>query len=362
MAMSPRAYHAIDTTGLPAHRYTDRRTDDLAVTLAAPKSDVPIPPPAEGGWGYVPEWGWGNFPPGTPPAPEPEPPDQVVVFEDMFRDGKLDQSKWFTRYIYTGPDGPGTLDYLNDEWQRFRETGNHVFDAGGLCLAALPPAAPPPDTNGGNWYPSGMLRSKELFDLASGDEFYFECNAKVPRGKGVWPAFWLAADAQIPNDLLTVRWPPEIDIMEIVNNAGEDTTYMLGARCQVLNWDTNPQKYSFTEVAEGYNGDFSVWYAPFDFADDFHQFGLYYKRPNFTIYCDRSLIVSGVYDWVWDDGTPAPPAHILCNLAIGGSWAGRYGVDDSAFPQALQVDYIRVYAKHAMTLPQGQIGRDYEVT
>jgi hypothetical protein len=36
---------------------------------------------------------------------------------------------------------------------------------------------------------------------------------------------------------------------------------------------------------------------------------------------------------------------VLVNLAIGGSWAGKFGIDDSAFPQALEVDYIRVYQK-----------------
>jgi beta-glucanase (GH16 family) len=361
---------------LPFGRQQQQRRGASASRGGGRATEIPgaTPPPAEGGWGYIPEWGWGNFAPRTAPpdggggeqppdteqppdggggGPDPT-PEPGAVFEDTFRAGSLDQQKWFTRYIYNGPDGPGTLDYLNDEWERYRETGNHVLSNNGLALTSLP--------HNGDFWPSGAIRSKSLFDLASGEEFYFECRGKMPRGKGIWTAFWLSADARSPNNVDTVRWPPEIDVMEIVNNAAEDTTSMLGARCQVRDWNSNPQKYEFTETCEGYNGQFSVWYAPFDFADDYHLFGLHYKRPNFTIYCDRSLIVSGVYDWVWDDGSPAPPAHILTNLAIGGGWAGRYGIDESAFPQSFDVDYIRVYSSVTGNLPQAQIGKDYRVT
>jgi beta-glucanase (GH16 family) len=340
-------------------------------------TDIPgaTPPPAEGGWGYIPEWGWGNFPPQSAPPngggggeqpPDPgngggeQPPDPGtepgVIFEDTFRGGGLDQGKWWTRYIYGGPDGPGTLDYLNDEVERFRETGNHKFDNNGLHLTAEPRS----DQLGG-LYPSGMVRSKSLFDLASGEEFYFECRAKVPAGQGIWPAFWLSSDAREPGVMETALWPPEIDIMEIVNNGVEDTTTMLGCRCQVNDWNSNPQKYEGQEADQNFNWEYTVWYAPFDFAHDYHLFGLHYKRPNFTFYCDRSMIYAGVYDWVWNDRQPAPPAHVLCNLAIGGHWAGRHGIDDRAFPQALDVDYIRVYSSLTGNLPQNSIGKDYDI-
>lgn len=342
------------------------------------------PPPPGGGWGWSPIYGWGYFPDGggkprppggiappdteQPPEPEEPPPEgeidgMVMVFEDKFNSNKLDQEKWWTRYVYSGPDGEGTLDYLNDEWERYRESGNHVIHANTIALTALPPLPGPPATSAGDkWYPSGMIRSKSLFDLASGDPYYFECKGKVPAGQATWGAFWLYADAKTPTDVNSVFWPPEIDIMEIVNNGVEDTTKMLGARCQVHDWTNNPQEYALTQVAENFNTEFSVWYAPFDFADDYHLFGLLYERPNFTIYCDRQPIVSGVYDWVWDDRRDAPPAGVLCNLAIGGSWAGRHGVDDSAFPQSLDVEYIRVYSNTTKELPQSQIGKDYEIS
>jgi hypothetical protein len=51
------------------------------------------------------------------------------------------------------------------------------------------------------------------------------------------------------------------------------------------------------------------------------------------------------YSWVNDDGTPANPAMLLVNLAIGGDWAtrGLTSIDASKFPLSLDVDYVRIY-------------------
>jgi len=37
--------------------------------------------------------------------------------------------------------------------------------------------------------------------------------------------------------------------------------------------------------------------------------------------------------------------HLLLNVAVGGNWGGKMGVDDSVFPQQMLVDYVRVYKK-----------------
>ena len=76
----------------------------------------------------------------------------VITFEDDFDGPSLDKTKWFTRYIYDN----GKMDHFNDEKQRFRENGNHVFKDGILNLVAMKP------TKKGN-YPSGMIRSRQTF-------------------------------------------------------------------------------------------------------------------------------------------------------------------------------------------------------
>jgi beta-glucanase (GH16 family) len=268
--------------------------------------------------------------------------DWALLFDESFTTSNLDMRRWWTRQTHND----GWLDYLNDEEQRYREAGNHVMADGKLQLTALP--------HQGEFWPSGMIRSKSLFNLADGNGYFFECKGRVPGGKGVWPAWWLAGSERVPGDDATALWPPEIDIMEIVNNEGEDTLNMCNMRCQVLDWATNPQQYWIAACHKDFNPEWGTWWAPYYFNEGFHAFGLHYQRPNFAFYIDRQWIANGMYDWVTDDRQPSPPAHLLLNLAIGGSWAGRYGVDDTAMPQSFDIEYVRVWQRRA----QSTIGHD----
>ncbi len=56
-------------------------------------------------------------------------------------------------------------------------------------------------------------------------------------------------------------------------------------------------------------------------------------------------IVERQYPWRYDDGRVAAKAYILLNLAVGGEWAGRYGVDDHVLPASLDIDWVRAYEK-----------------
>ena len=240
------------------------------------------------------------------------------VFADEFNGSTLDRDQWFTRFIY----GDDTLDHLNDEKEVYRDNDNHILKDGHLELTAR--------YMGGDKYESGMIRSKRTFLYG-----YYEARVKFPSGKGVWPAFWLNPDYDADGK---VSWPPEIDIFEFVNNGKDDTVKMVHS---ASDGDDKDGHLTYTDLH--FNTHWSDYVSDTDLTTDWHVWGLMWLPDSFTVYMDGIKLYSKAYHWVRKDGTPAPPAHILLNLALGGQWAGRYGIDNDAFPQALGVDYVRVY-------------------
>ena len=170
---------------------------------------------------------------------------------------------------------------------------------------------------------SGMLRSKW-----TGQYGYFEARVKVPAGRGLWPAFWLNPEDQV--------WPPEIDIMEIVDN-GRDTTrnsfhYVHGY---------GPRKTRNVESKLDKAGS----YRPgVDYADGLHTFAVEWTEDRVRHFVDDVMVVDRAYVWQHNDGRDAGPAHVLMNLAVGGGWPGAPSAS-TVFPARLQVDYIRVWQK-----------------
>jgi len=249
-----------------------------------------------------------------------------LVFNDEFNGSELDRRKWFTRYIYSGE----TLDHLNKENQRYADNGNHRLAGGTLNLTATRLKLSQP--SGAN-YESGMIRSD--FTLTYG---FLEARVKMPKGLGVWPAFWLNSDV---SESGRFGWPPEIDIFEYVNNGKEDKPNQL----HISTTDTPGEPTQFTFLHEKFSTRIKEYFAPFNFDEGFHTIGAEWTPRDVTVYVDGLKIMTSTMRWVYADGTQAGPAHVLLNLAIGDGWAGRYGIDDSAFPQAFAVDWVRVYQK-----------------
>jgi beta-glucanase (GH16 family) len=254
------------------------------------------------------------------------PAGYALAFNDEFTGTTLNRSKWFTRYIQSG----GTLDRLNDEQQRYRDNDNHRVEGGVLSLIARKVSTNDP---AGVNYESGMIRSD--FTARYG---YFEARVKMPRGIGMWPAFWLVSDVSASGAL---SWPPEIDIFEFVNNGVEDRANMLHSG--VVPLPGVPTPYSYLDPA--FNTDWTFYSAPFNFDEGWHTVGAEWTPTEVTVYVDGTKLYTRGYAWNFPDGTPAGPAHILLNLAVGGSWAGRHGIDDAALPQSLQIDWVRAYSK-----------------
>jgi hypothetical protein len=232
-------------------------------------------------------------------------------FTSAVRDQQALRREFHTRYIYAD----GSLDHLNDEWTRYRDRENHVFTPRGLGLVARVPAgavAAPGAVE------SGMLRSRW-----SGQYGVFEIRMKVPAGRGLWPAFWLN-----PQDKV---WPPEIDIVEIVNNGRDTTRHSF----HFLHPDggAGPTKL-------GSNHAFAPGH---DYANAFHVFAVEWTRDRVRHFVDGSLIADRSFRWQHKDGSDAGPAHLLVNLAAGGKWPGP--PQDSIFPAVLDIEYIRVWQR-----------------
>ena len=154
---------------------------------------------------------------------------------------------------------------------------------------------------------------------------YIEASIKLPKGKGTWPAFWM-----MPVNFRS--WPAdgEIDIMEEVGYHPDYVSSSLHANAHVHSNGTQVTHEMKCDGAEG----------------EFHTYAILWTAKNITTYVDGKVQLSydnrglGRDDWPYDD-----PFYVIFNLAWGGDWGGAQGVDESALPATMEVDYIRVFQK-----------------
>ena len=160
---------------------------------------------------------------------------------------------------------------------------------------------------------------------------YFEASIKLPKGKGTWPAFWMMP---VGNDWNTNPWPMcgEIDIMEEVGVVPNEVSSSV--HTQDYNHTKNTQKTHAMTIA--------------DAEGAFHTYALLWTPDEITTYVDgkmqlhvtKAALGSGHNQW---------PFHYafypIFNLAWGGDWGGMQGVDESALPLTMEIDYIRIFQK-----------------
>jgi beta-glucanase (GH16 family) len=153
-----------------------------------------------------------------------------------------------------------------------------------------------------------------------------EVRAKLPQGKGVWPAIWMLG-TNIPQ----VGWPAcgEIDIMEFVGH----TPDKVHATCHFGKNGKHDSKGGKLTVAK-------PW-------EDFHVYAVEWTADGMDFYFDKDKYFTFPVDTATDkDANPfRKPQYLLINLALGGAWGGK--MDDTVLPQKLLVDYVRVYEKAA---------------
>jgi beta-glucanase (GH16 family) len=296
----------------------------------------------------APDDGGGENP--TSPGGDFAPDGFSLVFSDEFDGGELDRGTWCTRYIYGGgatpvddpecaQNGEGTLDFLNDEQQRYVDVNAegeemHVVADGVLSLRAT-------ETGYDDYaaYQSSMIRSKEVFEPTGSTEYYLTTRVRMPDVIGTWPAFWLNSDRAADG---STSWPPEIDILEGAYNGQDDRADMLHQGGIIRGQQTASGDHEYSEVDESFDTQWNNYHADSSLRDVWIEVGLKWTDSEACFYVDGLQTACEAYRWVQNEGQDAPPAHVLLNLAIGGNWAGRYGIADD-FPTSFDVDHVRVY-------------------
>lgn len=156
-------------------------------------------------------------------------------------------------------------------------------------------------------YTSGLISSHASFSQEFGR---FEMRARLPRGQGLWPAFWLLPARH--------AWPPEIDVFEALGD--EPETVYLTAHWRI----------------DGAHRERMTSFTGPDFSANYHIFAVEWTRH------DLVWFVDGVKRYEVRGRSPRGPMYLLANLAVGGAWPGAPDAS-TPFPAVFAIDYIRVY-------------------
>jgi licheninase len=225
--------------------------------------------------------------------------------------GLPDGSKWTYE---TGGDGWG-----NQEQQFYtrEDTDNARVENGTLIIEARK------ESYQGSAYTSARLNSRESWTYGR-----VEVRAKVPAGKGTWPAIWMLADNDTYGDQY---WPDngEIDIMEHV---GYDEGVIHGTiHTKAFNHIEGTDKGSSRTIPTA--------------TSEFHTYALEWTPGEIRVSVDGQTYFTfqNREQYSWQEWPFDQPFHLLLNVAVGGTWGGAEGIDDSAFPERMVLDYVRVY-------------------
>ena len=233
---------------------------------------------------------------------------RTLAWSDEFDGAMLDPQKW----------APEIRDvWYNNELQATTNSRNNLgVTNGSLVITAQREAY------NGRAYTSARINTKKLRDFTFGR---IDVRAKLPKGKGIWPAIWMLGS----NDS-EVNWPAcgEIDIMELRGSTPQVNISTLHFGNSVA---TKPQPLSTTYTLPGGR----------DFSQDFHTFSLIRGQDKIEWYVDSVKY----FTTTQGQASPYPfnnPFYLILNVAVGGDFDGNPD-GTTTFPQQMLVDYVRYY-------------------
>lgn len=229
-----------------------------------------------------------------------------LVWSDEFNGNSLDTNTWNYEI------GTGSWGWGNNEQQYYTDRNIKVSN-GTMKITAKR------EDYGGMKYTSSRITTKNKKNFKYGK---IEARIKMPKFKGVWPAFWMLGANQD-----SVGWPKcgEIDIVEAIND--ENLVY------GTLHWFHDPGNN---------NADSGSSVAVAD-RTEYHVYGVEWTADKLRWYVDgkvyRTMDVSN------DSFSEVRKEYfVIFNMAIGGQWPG-YDIDETAFPATMEVDWVRAYKK-----------------
>ena len=251
----------------------------------------------------------------------PPPKGWKLVWQDEFKGKRLDPNKW---------------NVLLREQSKHNELQYYLPDEAYIENGCLRLRSRVRDY-GSQHYTSGRVNTKGKLAPVYGR---FEIRARLPGGKGLWPAHWLyPQDRDWPMEYLMAEavangkermipehrpWYSEIDIMEFL---GHEPKVVYGT-LHYYTFDGQKRSSSVT------------WKGDSDYTKDFHVYALEWEPDALRWFLDGQLIHTTT------NGIPHTPHYLILNTAVGGQWPGNPDAT-TTFPQFHDIDYVRVYQRGA---------------
>lgn len=250
---------------------------------------------------------------------KPEETWELVWADEFDGTGSPDTTRW----AYDLGDGcPAVCGWGNNEQQYYTiDTLNARLHHGFLVIEARK------DSSKGKPFTSARLVTRGKAEWLYGR---FEIRAKLPSGRGTWPAIWM-----LPGEKKYGNWPGsgEIDIMEHV-----------GYDPGVVHGTLHSEKYNHLK---GTQKEGKITRS--DVQEAFHTYVVEWEPKSVRFMVDDSLYHQ-VDHVEGDDHTGWPfdqKFYLILNLAVGGNWGGKEGVDPAIWPRRMEVDFVRVYQRPA---------------